>query len=292
MKLKIRFVSFNIIIFSSLLLFWFCTDSTKYQEHESGLKYKLYKLSENGKKPDNDDVLVLRMEYRLQRTDSLLFSTNEFSHAFKMQMKAPSHSGGCVEDAFGLLSEGDSINFIVDAEPFYMRTKKKPIPSFIKKGDKLVFNLKLMKIIELDDYKHEISNIKQHSAKEEDRLLMNYIRIAGIEEEPSPTGLIHVVKKEGEGASPKAGNMVTVHYIGSFIDGQIFDSSYERHEPFKFKLGVGQVIAGLDEGVSQMKKGEKAKLVIPSNIAYGDKQFHNIPPYSTLIFDIELIDFK
>ncbi|HRP92755.1 MAG TPA: FKBP-type peptidyl-prolyl cis-trans isomerase, partial [Ignavibacteriaceae bacterium] len=79
---------------------------------------------------------------------------------------------------------------------------------------------------------------------------------------------------------------------GFLLDGTKFDSSVERDEPFTFVAGVGQVIPGWDEGVQLMKKGSKARLIVPSNLAYGDRDLGKIPPNSTLIFDVEVLDVK
>ncbi|HRW68136.1 FKBP-type peptidyl-prolyl cis-trans isomerase, partial [Lentimicrobium sp.] len=93
--------------------------------------------------------------------------------------------------------------------------------------------------------------------------------------------------------SPVAGKTVKVHYTGTLLDGTKFDSSVDRGQPFEFVLGQGQVIQGWDEGIAMMKKGGKARLIIPSAIAYGENgRMPTIPPSATLIFDVELIDFK
>ncbi|MFH1894746.1 MAG: FKBP-type peptidyl-prolyl cis-trans isomerase [Patescibacteria group bacterium] len=95
--------------------------------------------------------------------------------------------------------------------------------------------------------------------------------------------------KEGIGEEAKNGDTVSVHYVGTLQDGTKFDSSIDRGEPFVFTLGAGQVIRGWDLGVLGMKIGEKRKLTIPSDLAYGEQANGSIPGGSTLIFEVELL---
>jgi len=94
----------------------------------------------------------------------------------------------------------------------------------------------------------------------------------------------------GKGATPKRGETVTVHYTGWLTDGTKFDSSVDRNEPFTFALGEGQVIQGWDQGVATMCVGDKARLTIPPELAYGAAGYSGaIPPNATLIFEVELL---
>lgn len=97
----------------------------------------------------------------------------------------------------------------------------------------------------------------------------------------------------GTGATPKRGDSVTVHYTGWLTDGAKFDSSVDRDEPFSFVLGTGQVIQGWDEGVAGMRVGDKVRLTIPPELAYGDQGYPGaIPPNATLIFEVELLSIS
>jgi peptidylprolyl isomerase len=105
------------------------------------------------------------------------------------------------------------------------------------------------------------------------------------------SGLKYTDVKVGSGASPVKGKQVKVHYTGTLENGKKFDSSVDRNEPFTFVIGVGQVIAGWDEGVMSMKVGGKRKLIIPSKLGYGAAGAGGvIPPNATLLFDVELLD--
>lgn len=105
-----------------------------------------------------------------------------------------------------------------------------------------------------------------------------------------PSGLRYEITKAGDGAAPKATETVKVHYTGTLIDGTVFDSSVQRGEPAEFPLD--QVIPGWTEGIQKMNKGGKIKLYVPAHLAYGDDGRPGIPPGSTLIFDVELLDIK
>jgi peptidylprolyl isomerase len=109
----------------------------------------------------------------------------------------------------------------------------------------------------------------------------------------TPSGLIYVITRRSNGRQPKPGEKVVVNYTGLLGDGVKFDSSLDRGQPFSFKLGVGQVIKGWDEGIGKLKVGEQATLIIPSHLAYGTTGAGGtIPPDATLIFIVELMGIE
>lgn len=109
----------------------------------------------------------------------------------------------------------------------------------------------------------------------------------------TPSGLRYQDVEKGEGKEATAGKVVLVHYTGWLPNGEKFDSSRDRNDPFSFTLGAGQVIAGWDEGVAGMKVGGRRKLVIPPDLGYGTAGAPpDIPPGATLVFEVELVDVR
>jgi FKBP-type peptidyl-prolyl cis-trans isomerase FkpA len=150
---------------------------------------------------------------------------------------------------------------------------------------------------EPEAYKQNITALAQTrmqaTAQKQKELAKPFLENAAKEKgaEKSSSGLIYLQIKAGTGAKPKTTDIVKVHYTGSLIDGKVFDSSVERGQPVEFPLG--QVIPCWTEGITKMKVGGKAKLICPSDIAYGDQ---GRPPVisggATLVFEVELLDVK
>ncbi|MBT8259175.1 MAG: peptidylprolyl isomerase [Bacteroidia bacterium] len=123
---------------------------------------------------------------------------------------------------------------------------------------------------------------KEHKEAELDAITAGF--------EKTESGLRYQIIQEGDGIKAEKGQTVSVHYKGQLTDGTVFDSSYKRNQPLDFPLGVGQVIPGWDEGIGLLKVGDKARFVIPSDLAYGNQGAGGvIPPNATLIFDVELV---
>ncbi len=261
-----------------------CTNSG-FKQHPSGLQYKFINQQKNTVYPKTGDIVAIKLKYTDQKGNII-----EESDLFRTQLKKPSHAGGCIEDALSMMSKGDSAVFLINAEDYYTFSKKQKLPKNINPTEILHFYIKMVDIINTDQFEKERQIAKISDANQEDKLLQAFISRSGITTEPTASGLYYIETTKGKGKKPQPGKKVTVHYNGYFIDGQIFDNSYQRNEPFTFYFGVGQVIQGWDEGIAKMNVGSKAKLIIHSSLAYGQKGSGPIPPNTTLVFDIELID--
>ncbi len=113
--------------------------------------------------------------------------------------------------------------------------------------------------------------------------------VEGLDTLDTESGLQYIMVREGSGNTPLNGQIVVIHYTGFLTDGTMIDSSVQRNEPFRFVLGTSQVIRGLDEGITFLQEGGRARFIIPPDLAYGDRGIGPVPPASVLIFDVELI---
>ncbi len=120
--------------------------------------------------------------------------------------------------------------------------------------------------------------------------LSSYIAENEITVKPTASGLFFMKQSDGNGITPSKDGKVAVHYVGMFLNGEVFDSSYDRGAPMVFQLSENKVIKGLEEAVLLMDKGSKARIIVPYYLAYGDRRVEPIPACSNLIFDLELID--
>jgi FKBP-type peptidyl-prolyl cis-trans isomerase len=152
--------------------------------------------------------------------------------------------------------------------------------------------------IQIKDIKPETPGIKKRRIKNEERkaneskLIAEYLEDQNIAVEAETEGYYFFPIYNGTGKSASDGQQVRVHYKGYFLDGKPYDSSYDRNRPVSFVLGKGEVISGWELAVKKMAVGDKAKVILPSELAFGASERNGVEPYTPMIFELELIEVK
>jgi FKBP-type peptidyl-prolyl cis-trans isomerase len=266
----------------------------------NGILYRSITKGSGKETATEGDFLKLNLSYYMHRggkKDSLIFTSQNIpDKVVQVGVINPIYKGDLMEGMF-YMAEGDSAQFIVPADSFLLKSAgSRGLPEGIRKSDKFLFCIKLLERTPkaVVEEKRKTENAKMEaemSQKSFDEKVKRdeYLKANNINQAANPSGLIAIVSQEGAGAKPTTGQKVTVHYTGYLLDGTKFDSSVDRGQPFSFTIGKGQVIQGWDEGIALLSPGAKAKLIIPSAIGYGGRNMGAIPPYSTLIFDVELL---
>ena len=268
-----------------------CSNAPKgYQATDNGLYYRLF-TNNGGENPQIGDLLELTMSCSVNDTVVILPLTKNI-----IPMAEPSFWSDFVE-GFSMMHKGDSASFIVDIDSSFVNLfGYNTLPPQFSSTDIMRFEVRLDDFYPESEFRFRmIENIKKNYPAETEKAaseLNAYLEKNGVVAQPASTGLYYVKTQDGTGEKPSKGSTVKAHYTGYLLDGTVFDTSIERGEPIEFVLGVGQVIPGWDEGIALMSKGEKAVLYIPYYLAYGDRDLGVIPPFSNLVFEVELIDFK
>jgi FKBP-type peptidyl-prolyl cis-trans isomerase len=225
---------------------------------------------------------------------------------------------GGIEEAFSMMSEGDSIIVKVKAGDLYQRTWQMPVPPNIKADQLITCVIGLEKIYdadefqkqqalaqveEIDDYRKQTLYDKKDQMDSDIAIIDAYLKKNKITAETTDNGLRYVILEEGAGPKPQVGDQVQVNYTGNVLEGGYFDTSVEEkakefglhdprrpYGPFEFVLGTGGVIHGWDEGIALLSEGTIARLYIPSPMAYGDQQRSEVIVANAILeFEVELV---
>lgn len=280
--------SLVVLIYLLMLTAFACnTDKEGYKTTESGLKYKFISSSE-GRKAEIGDRMKMHIAYYTS-WDSLLYDSKVFGDSLAVELVNPTFPGG-VEEGFAMMSPGDSALFKVSADSLFEKTFMGALPVYMKKGESVYFRVKLFDIVPgaIVDSLARVKDIEMR--REEFRKLEKYLSDNNMEGVmPTKNGAYLSVTKAGSGDYPQTGDTVYVEYTGTLIDGTVFDKSVDADPPFSFVLGNGMVIEGWEECMPLMNAGSEAKMVLPSDLAYGSENIGMLPGYSSLIFDVKII---
>jgi FKBP-type peptidyl-prolyl cis-trans isomerase FkpA len=262
-----------------------------FRKTKGGIYFALHKIGESNVKSKYGDYIITDIAYQTIK-DSVFFKGRR---KFKLESPANKRS---INECFTMLSQGDSASFIIPAYDFFTHTLGKTMPSFIGQNEDIKISANIIEIQSEEEYTSEknafLKWIEDFSEYEKE-ILRQFIQGSKITVKPTSTGLYYIRLSPGNGRKVKPGDTVSIDYEGRFLDGKFFDSTIKRFEPFQFVYGQEwQVIKGLEEGVGMMEEGEKALLIVPSDLAFGQEGSSTgiIPPYTSLIYEVELKKIK
>ena len=265
-----------------------------YEYSDNGLYYKIVEDSDT-EKPSEGDFLKVNIQY-VTMNDSVFFDSKDEVLPVWVPIIKPDFRGDIME-GIAMLSVGYSASFIVRIDTFFMMTiGAARVPDF--GSDSMMYvNMRVIDSKSREDFEMEREFLDQQTRVQLEELrvkeledLDEYLKINNITQQPLESGLIFIPIQNGNGIPITEGKKVICHYTGTFVDGTVFDTS-DGLEPLQVEIGSGDVIDGFDEALRLMSKGGKARVIIPSDIGFGQSDINSpIPPYATLIFDIEVIE--
>ena len=258
-----------------------CSKYKGFKKDKSGFYYQFHgDIHDTADQPRTGDLVGVLMS--LRAGDSLLIPM------MPNEMLMDSLYEGDMFAALRTMHVGDSATFILDGPKFFDKMMNQ---EYTFGEDPLYLDVKLYGMMKKADFEKakaefeaQLDERRVQEVTEIDKYLQNNPGLKQAE-----TGVYVKTIKKGTGAKVEPLQTVKVHYTGRFTDGSVFDSSVERGEPFTFTVGAGQVIPGWDATLSNMKVGDKVTVLIPSDLAYGEGR-QGIPPYTPLVFDIELLE--
>ena len=276
-----------------------------FTKSENGVLYKVEKANPNGRAVKDGDIVVCN--YKIMFGDSLIFDNfnNPPIPTFRVSQQNRGFQGDMI-DGLELMKEGEIFTFTFLSDSL---SKIQRMPAFVKNGDYGYYTVAISKLMSEEEFQAEQERMMAEQKKITDSLqaiemqvLVDYVRNNGFSD-IATNGVYYKSTQEGKGIKPAQDKKVKVHYVGKFLDGRVFDTSVEsvakesgkydamrKYEPLEFTIGKRQMIAGFEEAVKMMSEGEKGVVVIPSRLAYGARQRGEIPPFSTLIFELELVE--
>ena len=288
--MKKKFISILIFVF----FFTSCDYFSKYpgfSKTETGIYYKLHTIGEDVAPAKSGNYVTVDLNYKT-------INDSTFFHEQRTFKITKSDFEGSIDECFLMLSKGDSSTFIINADNFFKKTLMTSLPQFIAPNSQMKVDVKMNDIRTEEQYnrdKAEFLKWIEDFGDYEKMILKRFIDEQKVDVKPNKSGLYFLKIKDGVGRKVKKGDLVTIDYEGRFLNGKFFDSTKKRHQPLDFVYGTEwQVIPGINEAIGMMEQGEKAVVIIPSSLAFGDNGSSTgiIPPFTSVIYEIELLKVK
>jgi FKBP-type peptidyl-prolyl cis-trans isomerase FkpA len=262
---------------------------------KDGLEYRIIKDEKGGQSPKEGDIVSIHIKVHVG--DSVLMDSRKMNNNTPIDiplMPALSSFKGDWPEGLKLLTPGDSALFLVPVDSL-RKLNQGQLPKWMKSGDKISYEVVLVSVKSQDEVNKEHQQKTAQQKEIDDKILQDYFTQNNLKPNKTSSGLYYIIEKEGSGPLPSPGQTVVVNYTGKTLDGKTFDSNvdpqFQHVQPFKYVAGRGEVIPGWDEGVMLLKKGSKAKLFLPSPLAYGPQSpGPGVSANAILMFEVEVTD--
>ena len=283
---------------------------------DTGLTYR-YAQKGSGERPQDGNIMTMHIAYFDDKGNKIFSTVDRGDLAPMSYIDSIMTANGSLEECFSIIGEGDSIVAEVTAGNLFEKSFKQPLPDTLAAESLITVYIGVHDIYTPDEYQtyraeqFQLAQAKEAAGAVEQLAsdiaeIDGYLQIEGIEAQATEEGLRYIILEQGTGPTAQVGQTVLVNYTGRMLSGAMFDSSVEAdaregdvyderrtYEPLDFTLGQGQVIEGWDLGIGLMNVGAKARIFIPSPLAYGSRQRSEvITANAILVFDVELVSIS
>jgi FKBP-type peptidyl-prolyl cis-trans isomerase FkpA len=282
-----------------------CTNNSSSQDTfttESGISYQFVNNG-SGETPPEGGYWIMNLAYYNAEGDTLFSSANQGGPMPMNYTASNFKKNASIEECFSLIGEGDSAVFYINADSLYKNSAGGPTPPDLV-GTNIKLSIGIEKVFTTEEFVAYTEELTNNQIAREKTVIEEYLSENGITAEVTEEGLYYEITETGNGEKPQVGQSVKVNYTGYLLDGTVFDTSIEEtakeagifspgrpYNPLEFPLGQGRVIKGWDIGIGLLGVGGKAKLVVPSPLAYGKRgNGALIKANSTLVFSVELVE--
>lgn len=248
------------------------------------LRYNILPANTSNKAAKIADLLEVNYRMSVASTDSLLtetFSTNQPVH---IPVKHPSF-----KEIFLKVKPEDRLEIVISADSFYKHTMGQPLPAYLNQGDSLLFYMKVYDVMSAADLMNKQSKADREAISQDSAAMASFLKVYP-EVIQTKSGVYLIKVREGNGRQPSVADSVLIKYKAYLFTGKVVDKSKEPG--YQFMIGTKSVIPGLEEGIRYLKEGSRYKLVIPYLLAYGPDGNGDVPPFTSLVFDLELLKVK
>lgn len=282
-------------VFSTVILITSCSKYPGFKKSENGFFYKFYVENKDSAKVAEGNILTMNIRYRTKigGKDSVFFNSADMKRPFEITM-AKSEYKGDIFDAFSLLHKGDSATFIINANDFFKKTAKYPqLPPGVDSTSMMYFDVKLLAAESLENRQKAEKEKAEKLKGEEASKLQAYLSQNNITTLPTESGIYVIQQTPGSGRAIAKTDFVKINLTVLNLEGKKIFSTLDKNNPITFEYGQPFDTKGFDEAIGMMRKGTKAKVIVPSAMGFGEKgRGEIIPPYSPVVYEIEILDLK